>query len=432
MEFVNDWIARDVSSIWHGFTQMSVYPEQEPIIVERAEGHYLVDVEGRRYFDAVSSLWANTIGHCDPEMNEAIIEQLRKLAHATLLGNGSVAAIEAAEALKEVVPVEDARFVFASDGASAVEQAIKIAYQFHRNLGEPRRKRILALTDAYHGDTLGAVSVGGRTFYTEIFSELCFEPIRTPGYRDPGWAEKAVEAIDKHCQELAALILEPVVQAAGGMWIAREGDVSRVISAAQEAGVLVIADEVATGFGRCGAWFASDLAGARPDIMCLGKGITGGYLPMSATACSRRVWEAFLGEDLGPRTFYHGHTYGGNALAAAAAKRHLAIVRERAVLENVRRQSDLAGKLLRGLAEQSARVRDVRLKGLMGGIELAQASKGSAGRRVAAACVRRGVFVRPLGDVLVFMPPLTVTEEEVESVVATMAQAIEDVEREGW
>ncbi|HLX87931.1 MAG TPA: aminotransferase class III-fold pyridoxal phosphate-dependent enzyme, partial [Acidimicrobiales bacterium] len=294
----DSWVKRDVEVVWHGFTQMAAYPDNDPIVVERAEGRELIDVEGRRYLDAISSLWVTTLGHRVPELDAAVRRQLDLVAHSTMLGNGGRTAVELAEALAAVVPVDGPHFLFASDGAAAVEQALKIAFQYWVNLGETGRTQYLALGNAYHGDTVGSLSLGDGGFGTDLFDALRFPVVRTPGYDDADWATKALGVLERHGDELAALVLEPLVQGAAGMLVAEPADVGAVVRSAQERGVLVVADEVATGFGRTGRLFASEWCGIRPDVLCLGKGLTGGYLPMSATVAADHVYEAFLGEDL--------------------------------------------------------------------------------------------------------------------------------------
>jgi adenosylmethionine-8-amino-7-oxononanoate aminotransferase len=408
-----EWVARDAAVVWHGFTQMATWADNAPIVVEGAEGRELIDVDGRRYFDAVSSLWVVTLGHRVPELDAALTEQLGRVAHSTLLGNGNRVVVELAEALAAVVPVDGPHVLFASDGASAVEQALKIAFQYHANLGVTGRTAYLALGGAYHGDTVGSLSLGAGGFGTDLFDPLRFPVLRTPGYDDPGWVDVAVAALERHADSLAAFVLEPLVQGAAGMQVAEADDVGRVVRAAQDRGVLVVADEVATGFGRTGTLFASEQCGIRPDLLCLGKGLTGGYLPMSATVASQRVYEAFLGDDLGPRTLYHGHSYGGNALAAAVALRHLALLDEWDVLANVRARSEQLRELLP--ADRLPRVR-----GLMAGYDV---ESGKEARRVCAEAVQRGVFVRPLGPTIVLVPPLTTTAAELERVVDVVLAA---------
>ena len=424
------WVARDAAVVWHGFTQMAAYPDNAPVVVERGEGRELIDVNGNRYFDAISSLWVNTLGHHVPELDAAVVDQLGRVAHATLLGNGSRAAVEFAEALAEVVPVDDPHVLFASDGAVAVEQALKVAFQYWVNRDEPGHTQFLALGDAYHGDTVGALSLGDGGFGTTLFDPLRFPVIRTPGYATADWAAKMVSCIRAHAASLAAVVIEPLVQGASGILVAEPSDLALVGEACRSLGVLLVCDEVATGFGRTGKLFASEWAGPdfRPDILCLGKGITGGYLPLSATVASGAVFEAFEGPDLGESTFYHGHSYGGNALACAVALRHLQLIGEWDVLANVaataRRLSSRLAASVTGLPG----VAEVRQRGLMVGVELdPPEGAGRWGRRVCAGAVSRGVLLRPLGDVVVVMPPLTTTEDEIDRVVDALSESIKVV-----
>jgi adenosylmethionine-8-amino-7-oxononanoate aminotransferase len=424
----DDWVQRDQSVVWHGFTQMSSYADNAPVLVERAEGHEVVDVDGRHYLDAISSLWVTTLGHRVPELDDALREQLDRGAHTTMLGNGSTIVVQLAEALARVVPVDEPHFLFASDGASAVEQALKIAFQYWTNGGILGRTTFLAFGGAYHGDTIGALSVGAGGFGTDVFDPLRFPVVRAPDFSDPGCFDTAIRLVAAHASELAAVIVEPLVQGAAGMQLADRDGLARLGRACRDHDVLLICDEVATGFGRTGTLFASEQCGLRPDLLCLGKGITGGYLAMSATAASGRVFDAFLGPDLSERTLYHGHSYGGNALAAAVALRHLELIDAYDVLANVRDRSDELRQLLDDRVASLPAVRDVRLQGLMGGVELAPPADGLRwGRRVCAGTVERGVLLRPLGDVVVLMPPLTVTSEELHRIVGALADSIVEV-----
>ncbi len=417
----DSWVARDAAVVWHGFTQMASYAGNEPIVVERAEGRELIDVEGRRYLDAISSLWVTTLGHRVPELDRAVVDQLGRVAHSTLLGHGNTVVVELAEALARVVPVEDPHILFASDGAAAVEQALKIAFQYWANRGVEGRTNYLALGGAYHGDTVGSLSVGAGGFGTDLF-----DPLRFPVLRAPDLATAARMVADG-ADRLAAVVVEPLVQGAAGMALHSPADLARLADAARAAGVLLIADEIATGFGRTGTLFACTQAGVRPDLLCLGKGLTGGYLPMSATVASGTVFDAFLGPDLSSQTLYHGHSYGGNALAAAVALRHLALIDEWNVLSNVNARSAQLGELFDQQVVPMQAVKEVRLLGLMGAVELAPPAEGLRwGRRVCAAAVRRGVLLRPLGDVVVLMPMLTSTAQEIERIVAVLGQAIEE------
>ena len=420
------WVARDSARVWHGFTQMATYGDNSPIIVAEADGRELIDVDGKRYLDAISSLWVATLGHRVPELDEALKAQIDRVAHSTLLGNGNTVAIELAEALAEVVPVDDPHTLFASDGAAAVEQALKIAFQYWTNIGISERTRYLAFGDAYHGDTVGSLSLGAGGFGTDIFDPLRFPVLRAPGFDDPECMRTAAEMIRARRDELAAVVVEPLVQGAAGMKLRPPADFAELADACTETGVLLICDEVATGFGRTGTLFACEQADLRPDILCLGKGISAGYLPMSATVANGRVFEAFLGEDLGPSTLYHGHSFGGNALAAAVALRHLQLLDDWNVLDNVRaRSAQLRDHLEERIAPLET-VKEIRLLGLMGGIELFPGER--RGRRVSAGAVERGVLLRPLGDVVVVMPPLTITADEIERIVEVLEAAIEAVD----
>ena len=422
------WAERDAAVVWHGFTQMASYLDNAPIVVDRAEGRELIDVDGKRYLDAISSLWVNTLGHRVPELDAAVTDQLGKVAHSTMLGNGNAVVVELAEALAPVVPIDQPHFLFASDGAAAVEQALKIAFQFFTNQGITNRTRYLAFGGAYHGDTVGSLSVGAGGFGTDVFEPLRFPVLRAPGYSDPDCYFAAARMVDDFGLELAAVVLEPLVQGAAGMAMAPRDGLDDLARACARHGVLLIADEVATGFGRTGTLFACEQTGLRPDLMCIGKGLTGGYLPMSATVASQRVYDAFLGADLSERTFYHGHSYSGNALSAAVALRHLQLIGEWSVLENVRARSEQLAKALDAQIAAKPAVAEVRLCGLMGGVELGPPADGLRwGRRVCAAAVRNGVLLRPLGDVVVLMPPLTTTADEIERIVSVLADAIDDV-----
>lgn len=418
------WVERDAAVVWHGFTQMACYTDNRPIVVERAEGRELIDVDGRRYLDAISSLWVVTLGHRVPELDQAVLEQLGRVAHSTMLGNGNRVTVELAEALSRVVPVDDAHILFASDGAAAVEQAIRIAFQYWANRGVQGRHRYLAFGGAYHGDTIGSLSVGDTGFGTDVYQPLRFPVVRAPS----GDPDAAAALIAAHARTLAAVVLEPLVQGAAGMILNSPSFVRAVADACRRHDVLLVADEVATGFGRTGTLFALEQCGVKADLLTIGKGLTGGYLPMSATVASQRVYEAFLGADLSARTLYHGHSFSGNALAAAVALRHLQLLDEWDVLTNVRGRAAQLGTLLGERVAPLPGVGDIRQRGLMVGVELAPPAPGLRwGRQVSAACVERGVLIRPLGDVVVVMPPLTTTAAEIDRIVATVAESITEV-----
>ena len=413
------WADRDAAVVWHGFTDMSTYTEHCPVVVERAEGHELIDTAGRRYLDAISSLWVSTMGHRVPELDHAVREQLDRVAHSTSLGNGNRVVVELAEALAEVVPVDSPHFLFASDGASAVEQALKLALQFWALQGRPERTRFLAFGGAYHGDTVGAMSLGDDTgFGADRFAALRFPVLRAPAFGDVRCFAVAGRMVQEHAGQLAAVVVEPLVQGAAGMQMAPAQGFVELAAACQDADVLLVFDEVATGFGRTGTLFAADQCdGVRPDLLCLGKGITGGYLPMSVTVAGGRIFDAFAG---GGRAFLHGHSYGGNALAAAVALRHLRLLEERDVLANVLARSLQLASLLSERVSPLPGVAAMRLHGLMGGVDVAT----GCGRRVCDAAVAAGVLLRPIGDTVILMPPLTITAAEVERIVDVLAASI--------
>jgi adenosylmethionine-8-amino-7-oxononanoate aminotransferase len=412
------WVERDAAVVWHGFTQMASWAENAPVIVERGEGRELIDVDGRRYLDAISSLWLTTLGHRVPELDRALVEQVGRIAHSTMLGNGNRVVVELAEALARVVPVERPHVLFACDGASAVEQALRIAFQYWANLGVRGRTSYLGFGGAYHGDTIGALSVGDDAFNGALLAPLRFPVRRAPGFDRPDCVKVAAELVRAHAGELAAVVVEPLVQGAAGVLTAPAEEFTQHGEACQE---------VATGFGRTGALFASQRCGLRPDLLVLGKGLTGGYLPMSATVAAEHVYRAFLGEDLGPRTLYHGHSYAGNALAAAVALEHLELLRRWDVVAGVaERSAELRGLLQERVVPLPA-VREVRLEGLMGGVDLEAGGRELVGRRVCAAAVRRGVLLRPLGDTIVLLPPLTITSAELDRLVSVLRAAVVEV-----
>ena len=413
------WAERDAAAVWHGFTDMSAYLDHCPVIVESAEGHELVDVDGRRYLDAISSLWVSTLGHRVPELDQAVRDQLDRVAHSTMLGNGNRVVVELAEALAAVVPVDRPHVMFASDGAAAVEQALKLAFQFWALQGRPGRTSYLAFGGAYHGDTVGSLSLGADDgFGAALFDPLRFPVVRAPGYDDPDCFTAACRLVAQHAGSLAAVVVEPLVQGAAGMKTAAPEGFVALAEACRDADVLLVHDEVAAGFGRTGTLFATEQCpGVRPDLLCLGKGLTGGYLPMSATVANARVYDAFFAAS---QAFAHGHSYGGNALAAAVALRHLRLLDERGVLANVAARSAQLRSLLDERVAPLPGVGDIRLTGLLCGVDVA----AGAGRPVCDAAVAAGVLLRPIGDTVIVVPPLSITAAEVERIVDVLAAAI--------
>jgi adenosylmethionine-8-amino-7-oxononanoate aminotransferase len=431
----------DREHLWHPFTQMQVFNQEELLIVAWGEGVYLYDLEGRRYLDGVSSLWANVHGHRRRELDEALGAQLQQVAHSTLLGLAHPTAIVLARRLAEIAPPGLTRVFYSDDGSTAVEAALKLAFQYWRNRGNSKKRLFLKLANAYHGDTLGAVSVGGIPLFHETYHPLLFETLEAPapycyrcGHREDCSLQclsTLEEQVATHRRELAAVIMEPLMQGAAGMIPQPPGYLARVREVTRRCGVLLIADEVATGFGRTGRMFACQEEGVSPDLMCLAKGLTGGYLPLAATLATEEIYAAFLGEYAEFKTFFHGHTYTGNPLAAAVGLASLEVFQKDRVLEGLAPKREL---LSRRLAEMAAHphVGDVRQRGLMVGIELVK-DKGTrepfpaalrAGHRVILEARKLGAILRPLGDVIVLMPPLCITLEELEELCRITYEAI--------
>ena len=434
----------DRAHLWHPFTQMAIWPSDAPLIIERAEGNTLIDDLGNRYLDGVSSLWCNVHGHRKAEIDQAIREQLDRVAHSTLLGLASVPSIELAEALVGVAPPGLTRVFYSDSGSTAVEVALKMAYQFWQQRGRPEKTRFAALSEAYHGDTVGSVSVGGMELFHGIFRGLLFGVERLPspspyhwrGEGDPltGALAAAERLFAEKGRELAALVMEPLVQGAAGMWMHPPGFLRAMAELCRRHDVLLICDEVATGFGRTGTLFAVEQEGVRPDFLCLAKGLSGGYLPLAATLTTERVYEAFLGEFASARTFFHGHTFTGNPLACAAALASLRLFETEGVLERVRGTAAALAPGLAALAELP-HVGDVRQRGLMVGVELVRERRAKEpydyaeriGHRTCLAVRKRGVLLRPLGPVVVMMPPLSLTEAEASRMTGALQEAIVEV-----
>jgi adenosylmethionine---8-amino-7-oxononanoate aminotransferase len=415
-----DLAAADRAYLWHPFTQQRGWVEEHPVIVERGEGTDLIDVDGNRYIDGVSSLWCNVHGHAHPRIDAAVRDQLGKVAHSTMLGLSHRPAIELAQRLVELAPPGLTRVFYSDSGSTATEIALKMAFQYWRQRGQDRR-RFVALRMAYHGDTIGSVSVGGIDLFHSLYEPLLFDTLQA----EPGDVAHMDRLLSEHAGEVAAVIMEPLVQGAAGMLVHPPGYLRAVRDLCDRHGVLLILDEVATGFGRTGRMFACEHEGVAPDLMCLAKGITGGYLPLAATLATERIYEGFLGEHEEFRTFFHGHTYTGNPLACAAALATLDVFREERTLERLQAKIDLLAEMLEPI-EAHPMVREVRRRGFMVGIELAEHPLPTRiGHRVTLEARRRGAIIRPLGDVVVLMPPLSISREDLTRLVEITAAAID-------
>jgi adenosylmethionine---8-amino-7-oxononanoate aminotransferase len=432
----------DREHLWHPFTQMQGFREENPLIISRGEGAYLYDTQGRSYLDGVSSLWANLHGHRRRELDAALLAQAEQVAHSTLLGIAHPPAILLARRLVELAPSGLKKVFYSDNGSTAVEVALKIAFQFWRNRGRHQKQRFLKLGGAYHGDTLGAVSVGGIPLFHEIYRPLLFDTLEAPApycYRCDHREDcrdqcltRLEDLVATHQQELAAVILEPVMQGAAGMIPQSPGYLARVRDVTRRHDVLLIADEVAVGFGRTGKMFACEHEGVSPDLLCLAKGITGGYLPLAATLATDEVYQAFLGAYDEFKTFFHGHTYTGNPLGAAVGLASLEIFSRDRVLAALPAKIRHLSKRLEAMADLP-HVGDIRQRGLMVGLELV-ADKVSrepfplsrrTGHRVIMAAREMGVILRPLGDVIVLMPPLCVSRKELDLLCDVTMAAID-------
>ncbi len=448
--------ALDRAHVWHPFTQMQTWleplPGDEPVIIDHASGSWIFDTRGRKYLDAVSSLWVNVHGHHRPELDSAIRLQLEKVAHTTLLGLGSPPSIELAYELVQrapkagLAPGENGltKVFYSDSGSTSVEVALKMAFQHWKQRGKPEKRKFVAVAEGYHGDTIGSVSVGGVDLFHEIFRQLLFDCLRIPSpyaYRWPTGPKHCLDSaalaaesvIHGRRDEIAALVIEPLVQGAAGMITHPPGYLKRIARACKENGVLLICDEVATGFGRTGTLFACEQEEVVPDFLCLAKGLTAGYLPLAATLTTDAVYESFLGPFESKRTFFHGHSYTGNALACATALASLRIFDEDRTLDHAR---VMAARLAEGLATvaELQHVGDIRQRGMMIGIELVRDRKTKEeypyaermGHKVALAARGHQVMLRPLGNVVVLMPPLSIKPQEVDLLVDGVREAIRE------
>jgi adenosylmethionine---8-amino-7-oxononanoate aminotransferase len=458
LQDLREW---DRTIVWHAFTQMAEYV---PFVIERAEGCTLVDIDGRRYLDGASSLWCNIHGHRHPKIDAALREQLDKVAHVTNLGGSNPTTILLAKRLVDIAPPGLNHVFFSDDGATSVEAAIKMALQYWRQIKGVRnhlrkapfgpREKVpdtfskkscyLALGEAYHGDTLGCVSVGGIEQFHATFRPLLFETLRVPApdsYRLPDGVtqenlcqyhlDMMEQVLAEHHEKIAALVIEPLVQAAAGMIMHPPGYLRGVRELTRKYDVLLIADEVAVGFGRTGRMFACEHEAVSPDLFCIGKGMTGGYLPMAATLATDEIWEAFLGTYAESKTFYHGHTYGGNPLGAAAALATLDVFAEERTLKTLPAKMQRIDEHLARIA-RLPHVGDVRRRGMIAAVELAQdaATKEAypwqqrRGQRVCDHALTEGVWIRPLGNVVVILPPLAISLDQIDCMMEAIERGI--------
>ncbi len=425
---------KDKAYLWHPFTQMRDWLSEEPLVIERGVGNYLIDDKGNKYLDGVSSLWVTVHGHNHPKINEAIKNQLDKIAHSTMLGLTNPKAVDLAEKLISIVPMGLRRVFYSDNGSTSVEIALKMAFQYFQHKGKLSRTKFAYLSNAYHGDTIGAVSVGGIELFHSTFKPLLFEGFKLPSpycYRcelgkdrencGKDCLKKTKEILEKNREKIAALIMEPLVQGAAGMITQPEGYLREIADICKENNILLILDEVATGFGRTGKMFACQHEDVTPDFLCVSKGITGGYLPLAATITTEDVFNAFLGEYSEFKTFFHGHTYTGNPLACAAAIANLELFNTEHTLEKMQDNISFFAKKLE-MFKSYKYVGEVRQRGYMVGIEIVKDKRtkemfpveDKVCIKISAKARDFNIITRPLGNVLVMMPPLGITKQEIE------------------
>jgi len=439
----------DKHYLWHPFTQMRDYLDEKPLIVQRGEESFLIDIYGNRYIDGISSLWVNLHGHRREEIDQAIINQVKEISHSTLLGLSNVPAITLAKKLVDITPVSLSKVFYSDDGSTAIESALKMSFQYWQQKSSPQKEKtkFISLTQAYHGDTLGAVSVGGIDTFHTLYKPLLFPAYRVPspycyrcslGRTYPGCQLDCVNQVEdvmrEHHQEVAALVIEPLVQGAAGMIVSPPGYLKEIRRLCSQYNILLIADEVAVGFGRTGTMFACEQEGVLPDLMTVAKGISGGYLPLAATLTSEEIYSAFLGEYQELKTFFHGHSYTGNPLACSAALASLEIFEKDHTLEKLKGKIRFLEKSLKHFLNLP-QVGQVRQKGFMVGIELVKDREGKecypmeekVGIKVILEARKRGLVIRPLGDVIVIMPPLSISYEHLKKLVEIVFYSIEKV-----
>ena len=454
-----DWQKEDLKYIWHPCSQMKDYETLPPIVIERGEGINLYDVNGKCYKDVISSWWCNLLGHCNPRINEAIKKQVDTLEHVIFANFTHKTAITLCQELMKVLPKGLCKFNFADNGSSAIEMSLKMSFQYHYQTGNSQKKRFMALSDAYHGETLGALAVGGVDLYSELYKPLLLDVIRIDGpdcYRCPYGKQcqghynlnsdelslcncecfkKAEEAFEKYADETAAIIVEPLLQGSAGMKIYPPLYLKKLRELCDKYNVHLIADEIATGYGRTGKMFAFDHAGVSPDIMCLSKGLTGGYMPMAIAITTQEIYDAFYDDYLKGKAFMHSHTYSGNPLACSAAIEVLKILNDENIIEKANKKAIYFNNIITEKFLPLENVGEVRSIGLINAIELVKNRdtkepldyKKRTGYQIYKKALEKGVILRPLGDVIYFNPPLIIDKSDMDYVTDIALDCVKDV-----
>ncbi len=442
------WSERDLKYIWHPCSQMKDYETLPPMVIDHGRGIYLFDTDGNKYIDVISSWWCNLLGHCNPVINAAIKKQVDELEHVIFANFSNKRAIELCEELIKVIPKGLCKFNFSDNGSAAVECALKMSFQYHYQTGNPQKKRFVALTDAYHGETIGALSVGGVDLYSEIYKPMLMDILRIKApdcYRCPYGQcrdnckcecfEQAEKVFEEYGNEICSIIIEPLLQGSAGMKIYPPLYIKKLRELCDEYNVILIADEIATGYGRTGKMFAFDHAGVSPDIMCLSKGLTGGYMPMSITVTSQKIYDAFYADYNTGKAFMHSHTYSGNPLACSAALAVLEILKDGSVLQRAQENAVYFNNMIKDKFLNMPNVGEVRSIGLINAIELVKDkntkesfdSKLRVGYQVYKKALKKGVILRPLGDVIYFNPPLIIEREDMNFVTDVAQECISEV-----
>ena len=443
-----DWAEKDLKYIWHPCSQMKDYEELKPIVIDHAQGINLYDVDGNVYKDVVSSWWCNLLGHCNPRINAAVKKQIDTLEHVIFANFSHKTAISLCEKLSKVLPEGLCKFNFTDNGSSAIEAAMKVSFQYHYQTGNPQKKKFMALSDAYHGETIGALSVGGVDLYSEIYKPILLDITRIQGpdcFRCPygktretcncECIEHAEKMFKEHGDETCALLVEPLLQGSAGMKVYPPMYLKKLRDLCDEYNVHLIADEIATGYGRTGKMFACNQAGISPDIMCLSKGLTGGYMPMAIFVTTQKIYDAFYADYNSGKAFMHSHTYSGNPLACSAAIEVLNILEDEKIIEKACEKAKYFNQLIKETFRHHKNVGEVRSIGLINAIELVKEkntkepfdSKLRTGYQIYKKALKEGVLLRPLGDVIYFNPPLIIEKNDMDFVVEKAYKCMKDI-----
>ena len=443
-----DWAKTDLKYIWHPCSQMKDYEEFPPIVIDHGEGIYLYDTEGSKYMDVISSWWCNLLGHCNPVINAAVKKQIDNLEHVIFANFSHKPAIELCERLAQVLPEGLCKFNFTDNGSSAIEAAMKVSFQYHEQTGNPQKTRFMALSEAYHGETIGALSVGDCDLYTKLYKPILMDVIRIQGpdcYRCPygkdrnhcncECAEKAADTFRKYGKETSGILVEPLLQGSAGMKVYPPLYLKKLRELCDEYNVHLIADEIATGYGRTGKMFAFDHAGVSPDIMCLSKGLTGGYMPMALFVTTQKIYDAFYADYNTGKAFMHSHTYSGNPLACSAAIAVLDILKDGTVLKKANENAEYFTRIIKEKFASHKNVGDIRTIGLINAIELVKDkktketfdSKLRTGYQIYRKALKKGVLLRPLGDVIYFNPPLIIEKKDMDIATDVALECLKEV-----